>query len=215
MKRETDVVAGNSHAEPAHDFVLMCLEELSDPGLQLLSFHRLIYGLSPNQIRDLWNRISTMFEVQTIDRRVLGRSGADGLLSLINDSGFVRPTIGMIDVLKGQGFILRLREDLPSEILSDLPMSELSSCDAWLLHEGILNPVLDGNGDSISFAHNLEDLTVPGNGGGPQLVFLLNPMHLDLFEILVSQGQRLPPKTTYFAPKVPTGIVIHSLQGFV
>ena len=125
------------------------------------------------------------------------------------------PTMGMIDVLKGQGFILRLREDLPSEILSDLPMSELSSCDAWLLHEGILNPVLDGNGDLISFAHNLEDLTVPGNGGGPQLVFLLNPMRLDLFEILVSQGQRLPPKTTYFAPKVPTGIVIHSLQGFV
>ena len=133
----------------------------------------------------------------------------------MNDGLFVRPTIGMIDVLHGKGFILRLREDVPMEVLPDLPMSELLSCDAWLLHEGILNPVLGGNGDLLSFVHNLDDLTFPGNGEGPQLVFVLSPMRLDLFEKLVSQGQRLPPKTTYFAPKIPTGLVIHSLQGFM
>jgi uncharacterized protein (DUF1015 family) len=38
-------------------------------------------------------------------------------------------------------------------------------------------------------------------------------MKLGLFEALVQQGERLPPKTTYFDPKLPTGLVMHALDG--
>ena len=46
-----------------------------------------------------------------------------------------------------------------------------------------------------------------------QLAFLLKPFPLDAFEAIVSEGHRLPSKSTFFYPKLPTGLVINQLEG--
>jgi uncharacterized protein (DUF1015 family) len=45
------------------------------------------------------------------------------------------------------------------------------------------------------------------------MAFILKPVSMELFERVVGQGQRLPPKSTYFWPKLPTGLVLNSLEG--
>ena len=45
------------------------------------------------------------------------------------------------------------------------------------------------------------------------MAFLLRPLPMDLFEGLVGKGEWLPPKSTCFYPKLPTGQVINSLDG--
>ena len=45
-----------------------------------------------------------------------------------------------------------------------------------------------------------------------QVLFLVKPFPLDLFEEIVDLGLKLPPKSTYFHPKVPTGFVYNSLK---
>ena len=49
--------------------------------------------------------------------------------------------------------------------------------------------------------------------GKLQMVFLLKPFPLDAFESIVGGGQRLPRKSTFFYPKLPTGLVINRLAG--
>ena len=51
--------------------------------------------------------------------------------------------------------------------------------------------------------------------GDCQAAFLVPPLDLAVFESLVREGQRLPPKTTYFLPKLPTGLVMNLLTGDV
>ncbi len=49
--------------------------------------------------------------------------------------------------------------------------------------------------------------------GSLQMAFLLKPFPMDAFEEIVSQGQRLPRKSTFFYPKLPTGPVINRIDG--
>ena len=47
--------------------------------------------------------------------------------------------------------------------------------------------------------------------GGFQFGLVLPPVPLDLFEEVVLSGERMPIKSTYFSPKLPTGLVINRL----
>ena len=49
--------------------------------------------------------------------------------------------------------------------------------------------------------------------GTCQAAFLVPPLDMKLFESLVREGQRLPPKSTFFLPKLPTGLVMNLLTG--
>ena len=49
--------------------------------------------------------------------------------------------------------------------------------------------------------------------GEYQLGFFLRSFPLDLFQRIMDHGQRLPPKSTFFYPKLPTGVVINVLRG--
>ena len=213
MQRDERAGGETQQGDPAYDFVLMCLEELFDPGLQLLSFHRLLQGLSSDQVGALWRRIREVFEVESVPTEGLAEPAPEIWLRDMESQRERPPTLGLVDVLEGRLYTLRLRPDLPPGTLPHPSVPELLSCDTWLLHQGVLDPVLGANSDRVSFVHDLGELSHQGNGGGPQLAFLLRPMALDLFEKVVRQGERLPPKTTYFFPKLPTGLVMHLLHG--
>ena len=45
------------------------------------------------------------------------------------------------------------------------------------------------------------------------MAFLLNPLSMTQFEALVGGGSRLPPKSTFFHPKLPTGLLFNQLNG--
>jgi uncharacterized protein (DUF1015 family) len=86
--------------------------------------------------------------------------------------------------------------------------------DATLLQERILGPVLDV--DEAGGSGRLEYL--PGDSGLAQLVelvdseggvgFALFPVSLDQLMAVVDRGQTLPPKSTYFEPKVRSGVFV-------
>jgi uncharacterized protein (DUF1015 family) len=49
--------------------------------------------------------------------------------------------------------------------------------------------------------------------GEYQLAFLLNPIPVSTIKILADASDRMPGKSTYFYPKLPTGLVINRLEG--
>ena len=49
--------------------------------------------------------------------------------------------------------------------------------------------------------------------GEHQAAILLKPFPLEPFRRIVGAGRRLPPKSTFFYPKLPTGLVINRLDG--
>ena len=126
------------------------------------------------------------------------------------------PTYGLLDAATGQGYSLILRPDAPAGATAAPPAPQLGRCETWLLHQAVLDPVIGVAADEpeqIAFTHGLDDVAQEVASGDAQMVFFVRSMDLRLFEDLVRQGQLLPPKTTYFSPKLPTGLVMHVLDG--
>jgi uncharacterized protein (DUF1015 family) len=63
----------------------------------------------------------------------------------------------------------------------------------------------------LSFTHDSQEVHRLLMDNDYQLGFILPPLSLDLFEEVVLSGERMPLKSTYFSPKLPTGLVINRL----
>jgi len=65
----------------------------------------------------------------------------------------------------------------------------------------------------LDYIHDQEEANRKLRTGEYQLGFFVKPFPLDLFKRIMDSGQKLPPKSTFFYPKLPTGLVINLLEG--
>ncbi len=80
------------------------------------------------------------------------------------------------------------------------------------LHEGILKDIPLEN---ISYGQDPRDMVLNLQRGESNAVFLLPPPDKGAFASICRAGKLLPQKSTYFYPKVTTGLVMRSLDGDV
>ncbi|MBI4336937.1 MAG: DUF1015 domain-containing protein [Chloroflexi bacterium] len=204
--------------DAAHSFILMGLVEIADPGNQLFSFHRTVSGISDSLLQALHRRIGQVFDITPLPVAAFAVEGLRRLLQEVVTCPPHRAVLGLVDSNTKQLSLLTVKSPLPAGLLPPAPATELYQCETWLLHEALLRPVLGGDARApqhgqVEFVHGLEEVARALSDGGAQLAFLVRPMPLQVFEALVRAGQRLPPKTTYFHPKLPTGFVLASLEG--
>ena len=198
------------------EFVLMCLIDVDDPGMQLHQFHRALSGLSNDKLSALQEQVYGLF---TVESRPLGGMTVETMGAFLKETWKNRagnPTLGLIEPEEGRLSLLTLRRKLPAGSLPFAPNPDLYQCEPWLLHQAVLDPVLGGDsGDQsqLKYVPELDVLLKSIADGTCQAAFLMPPLDMTLFESLVREGQRLPPKSTFFLPKLPTGLVMNLLTG--
>jgi len=198
------------------EFVLMCLIDVEDPGMQLHGFHRALSGLTNDKLSVLQEQVYGLF---TVESRPLGGQNVESLGAFLKEAWENRagnPTLGLIEPEEGRLSLLTLRRKLPAGSLPFAPTPDLYQCEPWLLHQAVLDPVLGGtSGDQpeVEYVAELDVLLKSIADGTCQAAFLVPPLGMTLFESLVRVGQRLPPKSTFFLPKLPTGLVMNLLTG--
>jgi uncharacterized protein (DUF1015 family) len=189
------------------NFRVMNLIEIGDPGLFLLGYHRVLGNMAGSELEALKTHIKSAFDLrpwpsnlpldaEAIDSRLNRESRATlvmGVAGLGGDAGF------QIAVMRRPQQTTDARE----------------SSDYARLHGEVLRTVFDEKreGQVIAHAHDpLEAVKAVANGKR-QMAFVMRALTPAQFEAVVSQGKRLPPKSTLFHPKLPAGIVIQSLEG--
>jgi len=70
----------------------------------------------------------------------------------------------------------------------------------------------EGGDPRVSYTVDIGEAYQQVKEGKYQLAFLLNPPRPEIIKAVVEAGDRLPPKSTYFYPKVPAGLVFNSLD---
>ena len=84
---------------------------------------------------------------------------------------------------------------------------QLAVSEAWVLQEKILLPILGASlGEKIDYSPDQDAIAQRVASGEQQAAILLKPFPLEPFRQIVSAGNRLPPKSTFFYPKLPTGL---------
>ena len=209
---ELEAVEGPLPPNAAARFMMMELIAMEDQGLLVLPYHRLVSGLSQEEIGSLRRRLEQFFQTEPIE---LDRGSAEAMAASMERALAQRPkdevAVAALGLEGGRAHLLTLRQDLSPG--HDAP--SLERCDVWVLHQKALRPALgeEGEGAAVAFVHDSVEAVERVLTGEAQVALLLRPLPMDLFREVVGKGERLPPKSTYFYPKLPTGLVVNLLEG--
>jgi uncharacterized protein (DUF1015 family) len=210
-----DMAHPSQSANRSRDYIMMSLIEIQDPGLLVLPYHRVLTGLSQNNVDSIMKLVQQNFDVQSFGPESTYTTNIvldlENKLDNANKSGIA---IGLVRN-QGQGaYILTLKNEGESEARNSSP---LERCPTWILGKAILEPVLGTQQEAaasglLSFTHSSDEVNSLRTSDKLQIGFLLPPMPMPLFEEIVLSGERLPIKSTYFTPKLPTGLVINKFS---
>jgi uncharacterized protein (DUF1015 family) len=91
--------------------------------------------------------------------------------------------------------------------------------DVTILSEQVLKPLLnihdlrtDKRIDFVGGMRGLAELQRRVNSGGMKAAFALYPVSMQQLVDIADSGNIMPPKTTWFEPKLRSGLVVHSLR---
>jgi uncharacterized protein (DUF1015 family) len=201
------VYAEEIGGEGEHRYVLMCLVALEDPGLTVFPTHRLVRGLTPEQQEKLASAIRADFDAVETTREELARPPSDGPLQL-----------GYIDSRHKQPYRLTLRD----QQIADTALAEHTApyrrLDTGVLETLLLKNALGLSDDDIShlngFGYARDDAQALElvESGEYDAAFLLRPPPVDQIREVAAAGENMPPKSTYFFPKLLTGLLFNPLD---
>ncbi|MQF48857.1 DUF1015 domain-containing protein [SAR202 cluster bacterium AC-647-N09_OGT_505m] len=209
--RDIQRSVGNHEEDSAHNFVLMSLIEIQDSGLLVLPYHRAIKGLSTAELEQMLGLIQETFHLRPLNARFdVPEDAISTLEEQLEMVAMNQVAIGLLEAREGRVSLLTLREPL------GFPSSPLERCATQVFGRRVLEPILGTQQGAVErgilhFTHDSGEVYHLVRNGDYQLGFVLPSMSLDLFEEVVLSGERLPLKSTYFSPKLPTGLVINRL----
>ncbi|HEV3378417.1 MAG TPA: DUF1015 domain-containing protein [Thermoleophilaceae bacterium] len=203
------VYADEVGGEGDHRYVLMLLCSLSDPGLLVFPTHRLLTGLKDNTPKQLAIRdvLRENFQIEELsDASQLEPPDSDGRVAFgYMDSFFKRP---FRVTLKDQSIADRALEGLPDAY---------RRLDTAVLEALVLRGALGMSEDDIShlsglrYSNDLRQAIEAVESGRADAGFFLRPTPVEQVREVAAAGESMPPKSTYFYPKVPTGLVFNPL----
>lgn len=222
----------------AANYVMMTLVEFDDPGLLLLPYHRTLAGLTPPQLDAIRRQIETLYQAHPLPADTtptaaltqVAASAAAQTTRASDTNTAAAQTTSAADTdpatqttAANPGphcFAAFWADDTPPTLYTLRPgidwasWDDLAVSEAWVLQERILAPILGAAlPDHIDYSPDHETIVHQARSGAIQAAILLKPFPLAPFRQIVSAGRRLPPKSTFFYPKLPTGLVINPLDG--
>lgn len=194
--------------DPAN-FCLMMLVGMSDPGLLILPTHRLVSGFPGLTAETLVQHLTPEFEVTITGE---GESGCRAAWQAIEQGGD-QDVLGFGTVADGRWLIARLRSDEAMDRLAPEHGPDWRSLGVSILHVLVLESLLKPLGTpSCRYVHLLREVLDDVGARGCDLACLVPPARMEHVEAIASGLETMPPKSTYFYPKLLTGLVLNPLR---
>jgi len=198
----------HSGDEP-YNYTMMYFTNLHDPGLSILPTHRLVHSVPAFDSRNFLRQLSLYFRVEK-------QVNFDEMLSELRRRRQHAFGLVLADEPRYHLFSLMHDHHLRSILPSSVP-SVLRNLDVTLLHGVVFEKILGIDPDVTRQKSHLvyirDERQAEGavSRGDAQAAFLINPPSIEQIRAVAEAGKTMPQKSTYFYPKLCSGIVIHSL----
>jgi len=207
LVRVARVYADERGGEGGHRYVLMCLVALQDPGLTVFPTHRLLTSLTDDQRVALRDAIQRDWEIAEV--------GAGELQPEAASDGTIR--VGYLDAHHQRPLMLTLKDPaIADAALPGMP-EPYRRLDTAVLEALVLEGALGMTEDDISHLHGLdyardtEQARSRVESGEVEAAFFMSPTPVERVRDVAAAGVNMPPKSTYFFPKVLTGMLFNPL----
>ncbi|MGI5950498.1 MAG: DUF1015 family protein [Brooklawnia sp.] len=179
------VRAATKRKGTAAEFTLTFVNELVDDQLSIEAIHRIYSGISLDRLKaDLSGSFTFQQLPGSVNPETLSIMERDGRLVLLHPNGsaeWLTPRPGAFDGVRALD-------------------------GAWLEH------ALAGSRAEVGYQHGLDEVAAALKGSGPfgkpTAAVLIRPTSLTEIERTAREGLLMPPKSTFFTPKLRTGLVI-------
>ena len=190
------------------NFVLMTLVDMDDPELLILPPHRLLRSLNQDTLASFESGLSTHFDIE-----VVAESSPEvwqNIEALQNEPGRMRL------ILVGPGDIIRILTardfNAIKRIMPCYHTDTYKRLDVSLINHIILEELLGLKPDdeeAVAFNYDRAETVKMVFSGAYQMAFIVKPVHPDVIKDIADDQDRMPRKSTYFYPKLPSGLLLN------
>ncbi|MGQ9472639.1 MAG: DUF1015 domain-containing protein [Candidatus Caldatribacteriaceae bacterium] len=200
---------GDPLEEIPEDYTMMTLVSIQNPGLLILPTHRLVKNLPLERINGFFDRCQKYFHIHLFPNEKLMEE-------------YLREappyTIGVYDKIEEEWGAITLKD--PAIMDEKLGKENVNRyLDTAILHELVFKEILglsdedQGKSEYVDYLRGTKDVfAIAREENQYQLVFVMCPTPMEMVERAVVNMQRMPQKSTYFYPKVWSGLVIRFLE---
>jgi len=205
-----------AHADqPLSAGCLFVLVPVQDAGLQVLPTHRVLCEMAGFEFGKLEALLGgdARFELRRTEH------GADGLARLGAElAGLGHHAVGLYDAAAAGGaatWVLSTREADPLAATHGDRPAVWRTLDVAVLHEllvdRVLRPAFGGEAITYKYPHDFADFATMCHAEGGRLGVVMQATPLEAVCDVARAGAVMPPKSTFFYPKLATGLVINPL----
>jgi uncharacterized protein (DUF1015 family) len=210
---------------PANHVLMTCIS-MSDPGLRVLPTHRLLRGLPPMTAGQLAERLGGCFSLSAPS---YGPEEADIVWAEVESEG-AQGCMAFFTAEDQAWTIACLTEEGRRQMAAVAPehSPEWRELGVSILHRLVVGALLDApHLPAAKYVHEVSEVVdgllhgddagrdatgQEGSGGLFELAALVMPATVEHVGAISTHGERMPAKSTYFYPKLLTGLVINPLE---
>ena len=200
----------NGIGDGGEDYVMMMLVDMEHDGLVVLPTHRLVRDLESFDKEKILNDCKEYFDVSEES----DVSNAESKLKELYDEG--KKAFAFYSGDKGYNLLVLRDEKVIGELLPNKSRAT-QGLDVTVLHTLVLEKIFGIDAENMAKQINLtytrlfDEAIESVDTGKAQCAFILNPTRVTEIRDVAAAGEKMPQKSTYFYPKLITGLVMNKL----
>jgi uncharacterized protein (DUF1015 family) len=209
---------GQKPENRAYEFVMMYLTNIHEEGLTILPSHRMIKKVPGFQLDPFLQTVARWFHVETLSLNNLDlKAQCEVIKDRLRTSGEWTTALVFQCRQSDQYYFLTLRPGASEDMGQDLHPA-LRKLDVMVLSRLLLQKSLGfsrdelDNEENFHYQSSLSDAISSVKSGQYEINFILNPTKIEHVQEIASHSLVMPRKSTYFYPKVLTGLVFNKID---
>ncbi len=200
------------------DYVMMYLTNSESEGLSILPIHRILnddFGTSPSEFL---SDLEEAFDVIKLTKSKNVKLIQEMMSKELEQCAGVKTAFGIV-LKDGKNFLIKLKDNINYNDILENDISKIQkSLDVTILQKYVImqlwigNPELELDESDISFTSDMSEAIERVLSGKGKTAFLMNPTPLEKVKKVAMANERMPQKSTFFYPKLLTGMVIREIK---
>jgi uncharacterized protein (DUF1015 family) len=199
------------------NYVLMYFANMEDQGMLIFPTHRLVHDLTDFRLEPFLTELSRFFQVESRTLDPDDEESRREVQNSLRNKGRDRIVLGLFAGGRSVYFLTLKDEKSMDAFFDDKTSKTLRTLDVTVLHRLVLEKMLHITPDAqekqthLKYVKNFDDPFAMVRSGECQLAFLMNATRMGQVRDVANAGEKMPQKSTYFYPKLLSGLVINGI----
>ena len=206
---------GEWSGREAFNYIMAYFANINDDNVVILPTHRLVRGFTHKPFLELEEALQSFFYVEQHPKTP---DGKNSFLKALKSAAKKHRVIGASFKRDPRYVILRLKNKRIMQRLAKDLSAPLRELDVSTLHLLVLEHILDMppeqqmSGENIRYSQDEELVLQTLEKEDFQAAFILNATKAEEIQTIVATGEKMPQKSTYFYPKLPSGLIVNKID---